>query len=185
MSEYQALGGTIRKFWPGEMGAFRDHLMRLDADSRRLRFGGITSDAFIEDYCETARRLGTVVYAYFLDTRPVAVAEMRWLFDHHPVEAEVAITVELPYRDQGIGSALMGRIIKAARNRHVRKLHMICLAENVRMQQVARKHRALLVYEHGSISGELDPAHPTPFTLWLEGLDEGSGYIAAVHHAFP
>jgi GNAT superfamily N-acetyltransferase len=105
---------------------------------------------------------------------------MRWMFDHHPVEAEVALTVEKPYRDQGIGSALLGRIIKAARNRHVRRLHMICLAENVPMQQVARKHRARLSFEEGAIVGELDPPYPSPFTLWLEGLDEGSGYVAAM-----
>ena len=30
----------IRKLWIGEAGIYRDHLLRLDPDSRHSRFGG-------------------------------------------------------------------------------------------------------------------------------------------------
>ena len=41
---------TVRKLWPTEGHLFRDHLLRLDRDSRRLRFAHGVSDSFIEDY---------------------------------------------------------------------------------------------------------------------------------------
>ena len=31
-------GGVVRRLWPSDMPAFRDHLLRLDAQSRHDRF---------------------------------------------------------------------------------------------------------------------------------------------------
>ena len=45
-------GGTIRKLWIGESAKYRDHLLRLDPESRRNRFGGAVSDEFIENFVE-------------------------------------------------------------------------------------------------------------------------------------
>ena len=45
-------GGLIRKLWIGESERYRDHLLRLDADSRRNRFAGAVSDQFVRDYAE-------------------------------------------------------------------------------------------------------------------------------------
>ena len=36
--------GVIRKLWIDRAGPYRDHLLRLDADSRRSRFGGYDPD---------------------------------------------------------------------------------------------------------------------------------------------
>jgi hypothetical protein len=33
-------GGVIRKLWVGETDAYRDHLLRLDRESRNRRFSG-------------------------------------------------------------------------------------------------------------------------------------------------
>jgi len=33
--------GVIRKLWIDRAGPYRDHLLRLDKDSRRNRFGGV------------------------------------------------------------------------------------------------------------------------------------------------
>ena len=38
MNELLPDGGTIRKLWIGETDAYRDHLLRLDPESRRRRF---------------------------------------------------------------------------------------------------------------------------------------------------
>jgi len=48
-------GGTIRKLWSIEADRFRDHLLRLDTTSRRMRFAHAVSDGFIEEY---ASRMG-------------------------------------------------------------------------------------------------------------------------------
>src|SRR4026208_1117074 len=36
-------GGVIRKLWIGETDAYRDHLLRLDHESRNRRFSGAVS----------------------------------------------------------------------------------------------------------------------------------------------
>src|SRR5438128_1494072 len=45
MNERQFSGGNIRKLWPTETEKFRDHLLRLDKMSRRLRFAHGVSDS--------------------------------------------------------------------------------------------------------------------------------------------
>jgi hypothetical protein len=44
----------------------------------------------------------------------------------------------------------------AARNRNFRLLHMACLAENRRMQQLARKFDAELSFDFGGVIGEVE-----------------------------
>jgi hypothetical protein len=40
--------GVIRRLWPIERDRVRAHLLRLDQESRRLRFGGLVGRAQIE-----------------------------------------------------------------------------------------------------------------------------------------
>ena len=47
---------SVRKLWPTEGHLFRDHLLRLDKDSRRMRFAHGVSDSFIEDYAARSQR---------------------------------------------------------------------------------------------------------------------------------
>ena len=49
--------GAIRKLWVGETDRYRDHLLRLDMESRRSRFGGGVSDEFIRRYVEISTGL--------------------------------------------------------------------------------------------------------------------------------
>ena len=51
------IDGVIRKIWIDRAGPYRDHLLRLDKESRRNRFGGAVSDKFIENYVELSRGL--------------------------------------------------------------------------------------------------------------------------------
>jgi len=40
MDEALTYGGSIRRLWVGEAELYRGHLLHLDAESRRNRFGG-------------------------------------------------------------------------------------------------------------------------------------------------
>lgn len=171
---------TLRKLWPTEHGLFRDHLLRLDKDSRRMRFAHGVSDSFIEDYAGRMNEMGSVVFGYFVDGEIRAAAELRKLSDHWGVEAEAAFSVERAYQDMGIGSALMGRVIRAARNRGVRLLFMSCLAENAKMQAIAKKYEAVLRFEYGEVIGEILPEGPDYFSLLAEAVDDRVGYMMAV-----
>jgi RimJ/RimL family protein N-acetyltransferase len=178
--EVQPVKGTIRKLWPTESDRFRDHLLRLDKSSRRLRFAHSVSDAFITDYAGRMSEMGAVVYGYFEGEEVRAAAELRKLADVWGQEAEAAFSVETTHQDMGLGTELMGLIIRSARNRGVRRLYMSCLAENRRMQAIARKHGADLSFEEGDVIGEIVPVDSSYFSLLAEAVDDRVSFIMAV-----
>jgi len=180
MSHQDSLPGTIRKLLPGETTAFRDHLLRLDKDSRRMRFAHSVSDAFIEDYAVRMNDMGSIVYAYAENAEVRAVAELRKLGDRWGNEAEAAFSVETAYQDHGLGTELMGRVIRSARNRGIHRLYMSCLAENAKMQSIARKHEADLKFEYGEVIGEILPETPNYFSILAEAVEDRVGYMMAV-----
>src|SRR6188508_3671790 len=60
-------GGVIRKLWIGETEAYRDHLLRLDRESRNRRFSGAVSDEFIAQHAASAGSFGVVLHGFFVD----------------------------------------------------------------------------------------------------------------------
>ena len=180
MSEQPFWGGTIRKLWPSESDKFRDHLLRLDKDSRRMRFAHAVSDNFIDDYAGRMNEMGAIVYGYLEGGEVRAVAELKKLGDTWGQEAEAAFSVEPGYQEKGIGTELMGRVIRAGRNRSVNHLHMSCLAENRKMQAIARKHEADLRFEYGEVIGEIVPIDPNYFSILAEAMEDRVGYLLAV-----
>src|SRR5271169_3265011 len=90
MNEPLPEGGTIRKLWIGETDAYRDHLLRLDRESRYRRFSGAVSDEVIARHAATANELAAVVHGFFVDGVMRGAAELRQngsVFSH---EAEAA-----------------------------------------------------------------------------------------------
>jgi GNAT superfamily N-acetyltransferase len=177
MAGSQIWGGTIRRLWLSEGDKFRDHLLRLDRETRRLRFGMAVNDDFIAEYCSHTGDMKGLVYGYFADGEMHAAAEMRLLGDGWPADAEGAFSVEPAHQNQGIGTELLGRIIRAARNRGVSRLYMNCLAENRKMQRICRKYDAELQFDHGEVVGRVLPALPTYISLWQEALDDSSSLM--------
>ena len=55
-------GGVIRKLWISEADLYRDHLLRLDGESRRNRFGGAVADEFIRGYVDLSIGLDAVIH---------------------------------------------------------------------------------------------------------------------------
>ena len=161
MSGQKAEEGIVRRLWPTETEKFRDHLLRLDRESRRTRFAHSVSDPFIAEYAGRMSELGSLVFGHVADGKVRGAAELRRLGDAWGDEAEAAFSVEKAYQDQGVGTELMGRVVRAARNRRIRRLYMSCFAENARMRAIARKHEAMLRFEYGQVIGEILPAHPS------------------------
>jgi RimJ/RimL family protein N-acetyltransferase len=178
--ERTPLTGTVRKLWANEQSAFRDHLLRLDKQTRRMRFAHAVSDSFIEDYAARMADNGAVVYAYVEDGQVHATAELRKLSETWGTEAEAAFSVETTHQQRGLGTELMGRVIRAARNRGVHKLYMSCLSENTKMQAIARKHEADLKFEYGEVIGQIVPQEANYFSLLAEAVEDRVGYMLAV-----
>jgi GNAT superfamily N-acetyltransferase len=180
MSEHQLSRGSIRKLWPTETPKFRDHLLRLDKASRRMRFAHGVSDYFIEDYAARMADMGGIVYAYFEGEEVRGAAELKKLGETWGREAEAAFSVEQPQQEHGIGTELMGRVIRAARNRGVQHLCVSCLAENDKMRAIARRYEAELRFEYGEVIGEIIPQGPNYFSLLAEAVEDRFGYMMAV-----
>jgi RimJ/RimL family protein N-acetyltransferase len=180
MSESHLWGGTIRKVRPQESDKFRDHLLRLDPDSRRLRFGMAVSEEFIHDYASRINEMNSVIYGLFADGEIRAAAELRQVGDSWASDAEGAFSVEREFQNGGIGTEMLGRIILAARNRGVSRLYMNCLAENRKMQRICRKYEAELHFDHGEVVGRVLPASPTYLSLWQEAVGDSKDFVMAV-----
>jgi len=172
--------GRIRKLWSGETDIYREHLLRLDPTSRRSRFGGGVSDAFIDNYVALANGLDSVLHGFFVDGVLRGAAELRPLGPAFGDEAEAAFSIEAPWQSHGVGTVLLRRTLLAARNRGFKLLHMACLAENRRMQQLARKFDAELSFDFGGVVGEVATPRPTPLSLMREILADGHGFATAV-----
>ena len=179
-SDKPGWGGLIRKLRPTESEKFRDHLLRLDKASRRMRFAHGVSDTFIEDYTARMGDDGGIAFGYFAGGELRASAELKKLGDTWGREAEAAFAVEPAFQDHGIGSLLMGRVIRSARNRGVHLLYMSCLPENSKMQAIARKHEAELKFEYGEVVGEIVPRGADYFSLLAEEFEDRVGYMLTV-----
>ncbi len=166
--------------WPQENNKFRDHLLRLDRDIRRMRFSMVVSDAFIEDYASHICEGQCLVYGFFADGELHAAAEMRQIGDYCLADVEGAFSVERAYQNRGIGTELLGRIIRAARNRGVAGLYMNCLAENHKMQRLCRKFGANLHFDHGEVVGRVELAPLTYISLWEEAMEDSQNFALAM-----
>jgi RimJ/RimL family protein N-acetyltransferase len=164
--------GTIRRVLRSETVLIEEHLLRLDADARRRRFGHDVSDDFIHTYALHATDLGNLTFGYFTDGEIHAIAELRQSGHTFGHTAEVAFSVERPFANKGIGTKLMGRIIRAARNRGLHQLVLMCLRDNVKMQAIARHYGADLRIEDGAIVADIIPKRPDYVSYASEFLDD-------------
>lgn len=171
--------GFIRRLLANESYLLRDHLQRLDADARNRRFGHDVSDSFISKHALGASHFGNVTFGYFVDGVVRGVAELRpgalMLSDN----AEVAFSVERPFVNQGVGTQLMSRIIRTARNRGFRHLILVCLPENAKMRAIARHYGADLKIEDGSVIADIAPTRADYGSWTSEIMDERLTYLRA------
>src|SRR5580700_11861713 len=130
--------GTVRTLSrQEELPLLRDHLLRLDHQSRHDRFHGFMDDSFVERYAEKCASDGTVVIAYLEDGVVRGAAEL------HPPETspdllpEIAFSVEASLRRQGVGSLLFRKLIEEARAKGYRFLRITTGAQNDAMRALA------------------------------------------------
>jgi len=139
-----------------ELPLLRDHLLRLDHESRHDRFHGFMDDSFIERYAEKCANDGTVIIAYLEDGLVRGAAEL------HPPETssdllpEIAFSVEADLRRHGVGSLLFQKLIEEARAKGYRRLRITTGAQNDAMRALASKFGAHLRFRHGESTGTID-----------------------------
>jgi GNAT superfamily N-acetyltransferase len=178
-------GGSVRKLWLGEADAYAEHLLRLDPESRHRRFSGAVADDFILRHAATAHGLGVgvVIHGFFVESVLRGSAELHVYSPPVPTQAEAAFSIEQPWQSHGVGSALLARTLLSARNRGIKRLRMHCLADNQRMQQLARKFAADLHFDFGSVVGDVDPPRSTALSLTREMIEDAHGVANAIFEA--
>ncbi len=131
-----------------ERAAIRAHLLSLDGDDRRLRFGHAARDAAIERYVNNIDFQRDAVFGVRIDGRNLDGIVHLALQSSH---AEMGVSVLKHARRRGIGSALVSRAAVHARGRGVEILFMHCLSENRAIMRIARS-LGMQVVSHGSES---------------------------------
>jgi len=174
---YLTIDGIVRKLWNADAEAYADHLLRLDPASRRNRFGGAVADQFIHHHADQAFDPTNVIYGFLADGILRGAAELR---PFGAGQAEAAFSIEKPWQSHGVGTELLERVLLAARNRGVKLLHVTCLSENQRMQQLARKFDAELRRDFDSVVGEVEAPYPTPLSVLREMIADGTGLATAL-----
>ncbi len=152
-------GGVIRQLRPSDLPRFRDHLLRLDAENRRDRFNGPSSDHFLENYAERSFRNGAIVVGYVVDDCVLGAAELHERPEELEPTGEIAFSVERELQHRGIGGVLFERLIGHARALGYTRLLVTTHPQNVAMKRLAQRFDAHLAFADGETVGviELDP----------------------------
>jgi RimJ/RimL family protein N-acetyltransferase len=157
---------TIRTLSPEDWHRYRDHLLRLDGDGRRARFGRRLDDAAIAAHVGRLDRAATRILVHEdAGARVVGAVEISSMAG---AAAELAFSVDAPQRDAGLGSELARRAFLAARNRGFRRVHVFTTGDNRPMRSLARRAGMRLRLDGGECEGSLDLPPATIFSLLLE-----------------
>ncbi|MEP3677028.1 GNAT family N-acetyltransferase [Sulfitobacter sp.] len=167
----------IRRLWQSDKATLVNFFQNLDQPTRRMRFCGTVSDAFLKTYAEGILEADTTAYGAFFGEELHGIAELRLVPNTWPKKAEAAFLVEPAYQEKGIGDALLDRVLTASQNRNIASISMLCLKENKRMQHLAKKHDAVIRYTVGESEAALNLPHPTPMTLFYEMFTDTRGYL--------
>jgi GNAT superfamily N-acetyltransferase len=144
-----------------ELPLLRDHLRRLDPESRHDRFNGFLDDNFIERYAKKCAHDGTTIVAYMESGIVRGAAELHLPEQSEDGLPEVAFSVEKCVRRQGVGSILFRRLILEAQWKGYRRLRITTSAQNHAMRALASKFGARLVFARGESTGTIDvPPRP-------------------------
>jgi GNAT superfamily N-acetyltransferase len=150
--------GFARLLTAAELSLYRDHLFRLNAEDRRLRFNISLDDAAIAAFVKHISPWDTQIIAQF-DYRLAVIAAVQITVVDGPV-AELALAVDEAKRGQGLAMALMRRGLLSARNRNIPVASMHFLMENEPARRVARHAGMTVTTLQGESEGyrDLPPA---------------------------
>jgi GNAT superfamily N-acetyltransferase len=162
--------GTIRQLRPSDLPRFRDHLLRLDSESRRDRFNGVADDGFVASYAARCFAEGTTVIGYVESDKVLGAAELHERPELPEPTGEIAFSVERELQYMGIGRRLFERLIGNALGLGYTKLLVTTHPQNEAMKALARRFDAALTFADGETVGviDLDPSRLG-----------GSGFLAA------
>lgn len=166
---------TIRQVLPHEYGKYREHLKKLDAESKYLRFGSPIRDDGIDRLCDLIEKERSQHVLFCIEDEElnfVAIGHVALLDG-----AELAFSVLKPYQGQGIGTALMNRCIQWCRTHGVLKGHIVCLSTNTAMKRLCRKFHMKMDIEYGEVIGSFDLESPDFLAFIQDAINSNLGTL--------
>lgn len=131
----------IRSIDSSDREAEKAFIEGLSSEARRFRFLGQIgqpSEALLRQLTDIDPSHELAYVALVLqDGHERIVGVSRYSADAGNRNCECAVTVDDDWRDQGLGTLLMRHLIDGARERGIRYMYSIDVAENVRMNELA------------------------------------------------
>ena len=144
-----------------------------------MRFHNSVRDSYISSYSANIDWLSATVLGYFVEGQLRGVAELIPSRDAWPRTAELALSVDRPFQNQGIGTSLLRHALVMARNRLIGTVYLTCLPGNRKMQHMARKVGARLAVRDGLAEGEIFPPGPSYLSFMQEVAAESQAFVRA------
>jgi RimJ/RimL family protein N-acetyltransferase len=150
------------------------HLCSLKGEDRRLRFGTVATDNYIETYVdaswkdEKSQWFGCTVRGKIVSACHAAI---------HNGEGELGCSVDNKYRGKGLAQEMFDRAVTYLRSQGITNVYMHCLTENQVMRHIAKKNQMTVVSCYGESDARVEVQPPTPLTAMKDAyLDRISMY---------
>lgn len=159
----------VYRLQPHEYSKYQHHLLKLDPESKFMRFGyHITDDAIIQ-LCAGFQSKSTQHKLFVIendDLEVVAVGHISLEGD----ETELAFSVLKEHQNKGMGSALMKRCIEWCQNRGIKAGCMVCLTHNTAIKHLATQH-GILITEGGETLADIKIPEASAASVMHEVMD--------------
>jgi RimJ/RimL family protein N-acetyltransferase len=165
----------VRELHAGYRDEILNHLLQLNDEDRRLRFGTQTPDEVISHYVEHLDFNKDNVFGVFdADLRLIGMAHLAYLpeIKGQARAAEFGVSVLPEGRSQGLGTALLQRSAVHSRNTRIETLYVHCLANNKAMMHLAQKAGMRVEYAYGDADAYLKLSPASPATIVEEAANE-------------
>jgi len=165
----------VRELHAGHREEILQHLLKLDDEDRRLRFGTQTPNEVIEHYVENLDFNKDTIFGIFdLNLTLVGMAHLAYLpeIKGQARAAEFGVSVLPEGRAQGFGTALLQRSAVHSRNTRIETLYVHCLSNNKAMMHLAQKAGMSVEYAYGDADAYLKLLPASPATIVEEAANE-------------
>jgi RimJ/RimL family protein N-acetyltransferase len=165
----------VRELHAGHKVEVLRHLLLLNEEDRRLRFGTQTPDEVIRHYVEALDFNRDAVFGSFdSQLHLIGMGHLAYLPKNkgQPNAAEFGVSVLPDGRGQGIGTALLTRASVHSRNTRIESLFVHCLANNRAMMHLAQKAGMRVEYAYGDADAYLKLPPANSGTIVEEAANE-------------
>lgn len=141
------------------------HLQSLEGEDRRLRFGMVATDEYIEKYVTDTCGLSNNKWFGVEDDGKIVAACHAAIINE---VAELGCSVDKNYRGYGFAQSMFDRAVTWLRSKGITDVCMHCLTENAIMKHIARKNDMAVVTDSGETDANVHLEPPTPFVHMVD-----------------